>query len=171
MEHLSAGGPAKLGQQQETPAPGPSHPPQSNPHEGTWVGPVDHRDLDHVGCTLEAYPCSYTPAMWNPPHFCPASWGALTHNTITERTRFKITCLETFLIYFGKDKLPFTCPHRGHCIPTAHRLSAWQRQLLAQPRAGGPWHQGPCPLCLPVCPLPACPLPVCWPLEEGATAR
>ena len=65
-EHFLAGGPAKLGRQQESPAPGPSHPPQSNLHKGIWVGPVDHRDLDHVGCTLEAYPCSYTPAMWNP---------------------------------------------------------------------------------------------------------
>ena len=50
-EHFSAGGPAKLGRQQESPAPGPSHPPQSNLHKGIWVGPVDHRDLDHVGCT------------------------------------------------------------------------------------------------------------------------
>lgn len=68
--------------------------------------------------------------------------------------------------YFGKEKLPFTCPHRGHCIPTAHRLpgkdSCWPSpgRMVLSTKARVP------SVCL--CPLY---LPVCRPLEEGATAR
>lgn len=61
-EHLSAGGPAKLRQQQEAPTLARvTTPPESNPHGG-----IPHRDLDCMGCTLEAYPCSYTTATWKP---------------------------------------------------------------------------------------------------------
>lgn len=90
------------------------------------------------------------PATWNPTSV-QLLGGIDPHHHNTENM-FQNHVSEHF--YFGKDKLPFTCPHRGHCIPTAHRLpgkdSCWPSPgwMVLGTEA--------CPLCLPVSPVPAC---------------